>query len=101
MKGFLVGLIENWVRTPLWWKGFYVAFPLSFAFMYTTTLDATFAVRWGFVWALSITFALWASEALKARLRARREGLDGGVPASRRDPSLPHGVDPSDLRRRR
>lgn len=97
MKGFLGGLIESWVRTPIWWKGFYISFPLSFAFMYTTTLDATFAVRWGFVWALSITFALWASEALKARLRSRREG----PPTARRDPSLPHGVDPGDLRRRR
>jgi hypothetical protein len=81
--------------TTRWWKGFYIAFPLSFAYLYTTTGDLTFATRYAFIWAISITAALWASEALKARLRRKR---DGGVSA---DPTLPHGVDPGDLRRRR
>ena len=86
-------LLEGWVMTPRWWKGFYIAFPLSFAFVYTTTADATFAIRVAFVWALSITAALWASEALKKRMRGGRD-----TPS---DPTLPHGVDPNDLRRRR
>ncbi len=85
--------LEGWLRTPRWWKGFYIAFPLCFAFVFTSTGDLTYAIRWAFIQALMITAALWASEALKARLRNRSEG-----PV---DPSLPHGVDPNDLRRRR
>ncbi|MCC6237681.1 MAG: hypothetical protein IT299_08925 [Dehalococcoidia bacterium] len=89
-------LLEGWVVTPKWWKGFYVAFPLSFAFIFTSTGgDATFAIRIAFLWAISIAIALWASEALKARLRGRREGPRAV------DPTVPHGVDPNDLRRRR
>ena len=86
-------LLDGWFTTPRWWKGFYITFPLAFAFIFTTTGDATFAVRVAFVWSLSVTAALWGSEALKARRRGRDE-----PPA---DPSLPHGVDPTDLRRRR
>lgn len=90
-------LLDGWVMTPKWWKGFYIAFPLSFAFIYTASGgDAAFAIRIGFLWALSISASLWASEALKTRLRGRREG-----PARPVDPTLPHGVDPTDLRRRR
>jgi hypothetical protein len=85
--------LEGWVRTPRWWKGFYIAFPLGFAFVYVSTADLEYSIRWAFIQALMITAALWASEALKARLRARN--------APPTDPSRPHGVDPNDLRRRR
>jgi hypothetical protein len=85
--------LDAWVLTPKWWKGFYVTFPLAFAFVVVTTGDATFAIRVAFAWSLSVALALWASERLKARRRARL--------APPPDPSLPHGVDPNDLRRRR
>ncbi|MFN8640041.1 MAG: hypothetical protein U0360_11500 [Dehalococcoidia bacterium] len=85
--------IDGWLRTPIWWKGFYLAFPVSFAFIYASTLDATFAIRAAFAWSLMISAALWASEALKLRLRERRNRPP--------DSTLPHGVDPNDLRRRR
>jgi hypothetical protein len=86
-----------WVLTPKWWKGFYIAFPLSFAFAYivVTGGDASFSVRLAGLWAFSIAFALWSSEKLKERLRGRAES------PPRQDPNLPHGVDPNDLRRRR
>ncbi|MSP22901.1 MAG: hypothetical protein EXR66_07830 [Dehalococcoidia bacterium] len=83
-----------WILTPKWWKGFYIAFPLSFAFVVVTgAADATFAIRVAFIWALSITLALWASEKLKERRR--------GPAAPPPDSNVPHGVDPNDLRRRR
>ena len=86
--------LDAWVLTPRWWKGFYITFPLSFAFVIAATGgDATFAVRVAFVWSLSVALALWASERLKARRRARL--------APPTDAGLPHGVDPNDLRRRR
>jgi hypothetical protein len=86
--------LDMWVLTPKWWKGFYITFPLSFAFVVATGAgDPTFAVRVAFAWSLSVAFALWASERLKARRRQRL------VPPA--DPTLPHGIDPTDLRRRR
>jgi hypothetical protein len=87
-------ILDIWVATPKWWKGFYVTFPLAFVFGATVMSegDTTFALRLAFGYAAMVAIALWASERLKARIRGGSQAGPGPTP---------HGIDPNDLRRRR
>jgi hypothetical protein len=65
--------VDAWMLTPLWWKGFYIVFPLSFVLLTALTGDARYGALWAFVWGAMVAGALWLSE----RLKARRAGVGG------------------------
>ena len=61
-------LIDGWVTTPKWWKGFYITFGAGVAVLWVMTSDLAFAFVTAFIWGSMVAFALWASEKLKARM---------------------------------
>jgi len=68
--GLVHRLVDAWVLTPRWWKGFYVVFPLSFVLLTAVTGDPRYGALWAFVWGAMVAGALWLSERLKARRAA-------------------------------
>jgi hypothetical protein len=61
-------LIDGWVMTPKWWKGFYITFLVALILFTAMTRDGQFALMVAFVWACMVAFALWSSDKLKERM---------------------------------
>jgi hypothetical protein len=63
-------LIDGWVMTPKWWKGFYITFLVALILFTAMTRDGQFALMVAFIWGLMVAFALWSSDKLKERMGA-------------------------------
>lgn len=61
-------LVDGWMTTPKWWKGFYLGFGVGLVLLLVLGNSFPFSMMMAFIWGSMIAFALWSSEKLKERM---------------------------------